>query len=106
MCARTLRAENNAGVAEEGREKGGDGAGGGGGEPVRQGQRRRTVGAPTRAAVEAQQSGAGTPAGELSPVAPARTVLPRVVRRVRGQVAACVREWQWLGLSPPPSGLL
>lgn len=35
VCARTLRAENNAGVAEKGRERGGNGAGGGGGEPVR-----------------------------------------------------------------------
>lgn len=106
MCARTLRAENNAGVAEEGRERGGDGAGGGGGEPVHQGLLRRVVGAPTRAAVGARPSGAGTPAGELSSAAPARTALPRAVRRVRGQVAACVREWQWLGLSPPPSGRL
>lgn len=35
VCAQTLRAENNAGVAEKGRERGGNGAGGGGGEPVR-----------------------------------------------------------------------
>lgn len=43
VCVRTLRAENNAGVAEKGRERGGNGAGGGGGEPVlRWGQRSRS----------------------------------------------------------------
>lgn len=69
VCARTLRAENNAGAAEKGRERGGNGAGGGGGELVRHRGTAQVsgLGAPTRAAAGARPSGAGTPPGGAQP---------------------------------------
>lgn len=69
VCARTLRAENNAGVAEKGREMGGNGAGGGGGELVRHRGTAQVsgLGATTRAAAGARPSGAGTPVGGAQP---------------------------------------
>lgn len=74
----------------------------GAGSPFARDGRGERSGAPTQAAAGAPRSSAGTPEGELSPAALACAALPRAVRRVRGQVATCVREWQWLGLPPPP----
>lgn len=78
----------------------------GAGSPFARDSRGERWGHPLGRRLEHRGTAGGTPAGELSSAAPARAALPRAVRSVRGQVAASVREWQRLGLSPPPSGRL